>query len=341
MASHASSTDAIRDRAAYWVTRVNDNDLTDGERDDLQTWLLADPRHAAEFRAHNALLALARELPTGLRKNLDLFVPLPPVESRSSRRRWVWPASLAATALVATVTVGGFKLRAAQETQAYATRTGQNLTIRLEDGSVATLNTRTKIEWRGGKSERRVYLHGEGEAMFTVVHDPTRPFVVMLDNSEIRVLGTRFNVYQRVNGEVTVTVMEGKVAVRDYDGFFSSSDWHREVSKDQQIVIRADGAAPTVRAVESRSAVEWLEGKVAFRGETLPEMINELQRYTDKRIVTDGVGGEWHSGGLKDVRDMRGTLDMIAKGAGASVIETDDAYTLQKLPEKRRTKIEE
>ena len=53
MASHTSA-DAIRERAARWVARLNDHDLSDAEREDLQGWLLADPRHSTEFRAHNA-----------------------------------------------------------------------------------------------------------------------------------------------------------------------------------------------------------------------------------------------------------------------------------------------
>jgi transmembrane sensor len=193
----ANELNNIRGQAALWVARLHDTDLSDTQREELHRWLLADPRHATEFRAHNAILGLARELPPDLHARLSAFAPASPDSPvQSGRRRWMGMFALAA-ALLLTLSAGGwlFLNHGQLMSQTYATRTGETRTITFEDGSVAYLNTRTRLKWIGTLSDRRVALL-EGEALFDVVHDPERPFHVVLDNSEIRVLGTRFNVYR-------------------------------------------------------------------------------------------------------------------------------------------------
>ena len=57
MSSVFPAEDIIRDRAAYWAARLNDSDVTDVERAELHDWLLADTRHANEFRRTTHSLA--------------------------------------------------------------------------------------------------------------------------------------------------------------------------------------------------------------------------------------------------------------------------------------------
>jgi len=71
----SSAETIIREQAARWAARLNDIDITEAEREELQRWLLADVRHANEFRAHNAMIVLARDLPPDLRNRLSAFAP--------------------------------------------------------------------------------------------------------------------------------------------------------------------------------------------------------------------------------------------------------------------------
>src|SRR5215207_4592372 len=167
MSANETVTDHIREQAAHWVARLHDTDLSDTEREELHRWLLADPRHATEFRVHNAILGLARELPPDLHARLSAFVPAGPDSPvQSGRRRWMGMSALAA-ALLVTLAAGGwlFLNRGQLISQTYATHTGEMRTITFEDGSVAYLNTRTRLKWIGTLSDRRVALL-EGEALF-------------------------------------------------------------------------------------------------------------------------------------------------------------------------------
>lgn len=328
MASHPPSADLIRDRAAQWSARINDCDVTDVERAKLHDWLLADRRHETEFRKANAVIGLAREFPADIQARLGAYVPAVDNEIEVPRHRRAWAAALAAAALLALVAGGWFMLRPASASQqVYVTRTGETRTVTFDDGSVAYLNTRTQLKWLGGKAERRVVL-GVGEALFDVAHDPSRPFRVVLDNSEIQVLGTRFNVYRKQDGEVTVTVVEGKVAVKELGEGAARPAWQRELAANQRIVYRRLGLMRDVEPAAG-SAVKWREGVLEIQDRPLPEVLDELTRYTDKRIVIrDPRVAQLRVGGALSVRDVRVALARLEKLAPLRVVESGDTLTL-------------
>jgi len=93
----------------------------------------------------------------------------------------------------------------------YATALGEQRSIQFEDGSTVELNSRSKIRVKYSKTERDVELI-EGQALFHVAHDVTRPFIVAVGATRVRAVGTQFDVYKKSNGTV-VTVVEGRVAV--------------------------------------------------------------------------------------------------------------------------------
>ena len=88
---------------------------------------------------------------------------------------------------------------------------GEQRSIQFEDGSTVDLNSRSKIRVKYSKQERDVELI-EGQALFHVAHDTSRPFIVAVGATRVRAVGTQFDVYKKSNGTV-VTVVEGRVAV--------------------------------------------------------------------------------------------------------------------------------
>jgi len=237
--------------------------------------------------------------------------------------------SALAAALLVSLAAGGwlFLNRGQLISQTYATHTGETRTITFEDGSVAYLNTRTRLEWIGTLSDRRVALL-EGEALFDVVHDPENPFHVVLDNSEIRVLGTRFNVYRKADGETSVTVLEGTVDVHEH-GTSGKPAWQRRLSANQQIVYRPLGLLRDVRETPGSNAVKWREGILEIQDEPLPQVLEELTRYTDYRIVIrDPILNQFRVVGVLSVRDVRGALARLQKLAPVTVTEADGTFTL-------------
>lgn len=94
------------------------------------------------------------------------------------------------------------------------TRIAEIREILLPDGSEVTLNAGSRITYpkKYGEKNRQVLL--TGEAYFEVKKDISRPFIVTMNEVEIEVLGTSFNVKAyKDSDKIEVIVTEGKVSL--------------------------------------------------------------------------------------------------------------------------------
>jgi len=92
-------------------------------------------------------------------------------------------------------------------------QTASNQQVYLVDGSKVILQPGARIRHAAflQKDRREVFL--EGNAFFEVAKDAARPFYVYTGDLVVHVLGTRFNVTRKDNGDITVLVHSGKVSV--------------------------------------------------------------------------------------------------------------------------------
>ncbi len=204
---------------------------------------------------------------------------------RASRARRVpWMQGGVAVALVILGTMAYWMMphnvRHAPET--YAASTGEPRTVVLSDGSTAILNAHTWLQWVGTNGERRVQF-GSGEALFDVVQDRSRPFRVGIEGSEIRVLGTQFDVYRKSNGTVVVTVLEGTVAIQGSSA--KASSWTRTLTRNEQIRYSRSKLLVDVHPTEANDSVAWRHGIVAMQSGSLSDLIEELNRYSARPIL--------------------------------------------------------
>jgi transmembrane sensor len=182
MSRGVPSDSTILDEAAQWVLRL-ENEVGDAVREEFHRWV-AEPRHEQAYLAMLSLTVAAGELPAQERADLLASVsasapslrgvPMPaPV--RSPRPKWQMVTAIAASAIFASVlAIFVFSSPSHLMAESFETSTGESRTVTFEDGSVAYLNTRTRLKWLGGINERRVALL-EGEALFDVMHDEKRP----------------------------------------------------------------------------------------------------------------------------------------------------------------------
>ncbi len=178
--------------ADYWAQLLFDGEeaVTDEQRAKFDAWLAESDANELDYRRAVAVQVMAPEAaPAG---QVEHFSPRAENHSEQERiagRRNIFKYA-AAAAFVGLVGGGVYLERKNLFGETHSTRTGETRTAQFSDGSVAYLNTRTQVRWLGKGAERRVELV-TGEALFDVVHDETHPFSVMLEGSEIRVLGTR------------------------------------------------------------------------------------------------------------------------------------------------------
>ena len=74
------------------------------------------------------------------------------------------------------------------------------------------MSSELKYPVRFDEKERKVYL--SGEAYFEVTKDLNRPFYVVMEEVQVRVYGTEFNVNTHQPGKVHTVLVDGKVGIK-------------------------------------------------------------------------------------------------------------------------------
>lgn len=225
MSTQNLDSTVVIDQALEWIERLR---AGNADHEGFFDWLTESPRHVEVFmQAMTLEQRIANLLPqdwahientTNVEVDVDLqdanVVPLRPAPysaPRLSRRNVKWRTAAVAASLAVIGLLGWLLIPGFNGAQHFATGIGEQRVIRLDDGSLANLNTGTRIEVRMSAKARDIRLI-EGEALFKVHRDPARPFRVHAQDVVIQALGTQFNVYRRTTG-TTVSVLEGRVEV--------------------------------------------------------------------------------------------------------------------------------
>src|SRR3546814_23294 len=207
----------VREAAQYWVLRMQSRECGPRERAAFERWRRADTAHDAAYRAVESVwqrsAALAGD--AGMDHILRQARRLPP--ERPWLRRAA-PGLAIAACLVLAVGMGYHRWRLAEEVAPimYATTTGEQRTVALDDGSRVVLDTGSDLKVQYGRRERRLTLL-RGRADFRVQHDSDRPFVVLVGDASVTATGTRFQV-RTADDAGAVTLLEGEVVVAAQGG---------------------------------------------------------------------------------------------------------------------------
>lgn len=176
--------------------------------------------------------------PTAVEKPSDL----PSETSKAPRSRWV-QARIAAGLVVFTVASAGAWYAFDRSNPTYSTTVGEQRSLELADGSTVELNSKSRIRVRYSADERDIDLL-EGQALFHVAKNKSRPFIVSADGTRVLAVGTQFDVYKRSEG-TTVTVLEGTVAVftPEETGTAHGTPPPQELSETPSAASEASGTA--------------------------------------------------------------------------------------------------
>jgi transmembrane sensor len=240
-------------------------------------------------------------------------------EFRVPGRARLYIVTAAATAVLMLATL--FALRP----DAYRTEVGEQRSVKLADGSLVELNTRSRIKVELSETARVIKLL-EGEALFTVARDEQRPFEVRTGDVTIRAIGTQFNVYRHERG-ATVTVVEGRVKIA------APSAEPLLLDAGQEAAVNADGRVLKASAPQVKQALAWQQRRLEFRSATVAEAASEFNRYNRLQIhVADESIGQRRMSGLFNADEPQSLLDFLASEGGVGFDRTADTVSLHALP---------
>jgi ferric-dicitrate binding protein FerR (iron transport regulator) len=156
------------------------------------------------------------------------------------------------------------------------TEPGEMSSCILPDSTKIWLNYDSEIQYRllSEKSGKTREVKVRGEVYFEVAKEKKVPFEVLTENTKIKVYGTQFNVRQRKELELQVTLIEGSMAV------FTKNDVKiSQLVPGEQLVLNKQGELLSKMKIDIQQAVLWKEGRCEFKDVTLEAIayhLNEL-----------------------------------------------------------------
>ncbi|WP_259699256.1 FecR family protein, partial [Pseudomonas chlororaphis] len=249
----------VRDEAALWFVRLQEPAIDAEERQRFDAWLAQHEAHRDEFQLLHTLWA-ATDLVPKARLQALCATPNP-----SIRRRPLLRYAVAASVLAVAVGLGLFSglNPPALYSAEFATALGERRHVALPDGSQVDLNGRSRLRVRYEQGLRSVEL-SEGEAMFSVEHDSSRPFVVAAGPGKVTVTGTRFDV-RRDAAQTRVAVEQGTVRVQGrVQGRDAADSDFVNLTAGLGTAVDARGQVAAAYAVDPQALTAWRSGKLVF-----------------------------------------------------------------------------
>jgi transmembrane sensor len=281
----------IDDQASIWLVRLDNGNLSEQSRKELKVWLSVDKRHQVALKA----MADVWDGMDEVLLNLD--------DKNLSEKTLLWPVlepMLKPLALAASVSFLAVFLWFAMpndvQKNSYATLIGQQMDATFDDGSIIHLNTNTRIETEFSDKKRIIKLI-KGEALFEVAHDPERPFIVYAGDRLVQAIGTKFVVHLK-SENIQVTVTDGKVKMSkvaldtklDDIKALNNTTMQKDdvyIAKGEKVIVGSNKRPKLthMKPENIKRKLAWLDKKLIFENEELFDVIEEINRYDDVKIV--------------------------------------------------------
>lgn len=160
---------------------------------------------------------------------------------------------------------------------------GKKFQIELSDGTLVHLNAGSSLRYPVNflrEGPRQVFL--SGEAYFDVAKNESNPFRVNVDDLEVRVLGTQFNVSAYNEDEyIDVVLVEGSVNLNKKDRIEGDVV---ELSPGQKGSYKQNSDSITVNEVNASLYTSWMQGHLVFRDLTFNSILTKLERHYNIEI---------------------------------------------------------
>jgi transmembrane sensor len=297
--------------ALNWLLRLREREVVPCP--EFEDWKARDPDHELAFAEMEALFNSSARAAHEAEYFFD-----PKSRTRRITRRWIQGGLALAASWVLFLALPPIPPLRYLRADA-ATGTGDVRTVRLQDGSQVTLNTRSAMDVKFDSHGRGAELLG-GEAYFEIARDSTRPFQIQAGNAHVRVLGTKFNIYIE-DDQTKIVVTHGRVEI-------NSTKHPNDVAyltEGQAAYVTASGIT---RQEGTKADTAWRNKKILFSYTPLRKVVHDLNRYRSAPIyIANGALGNSIVTGIFRTDDPEDSIRIIRRTLGIKSLTLPTGHT--------------
>lgn len=266
--------DGLADEARAWVTLLLSGEATQGDARLLAGWRMTSPEHERAFvqaaRAHDIAREAIRSLKAERAPHIERRVGRVPI----SRRVLIGGGGVAVAAGLATIAVLRPDAFTPSQLEEIQTAKGERRTVDMGHGVSVELNTLSRVALRDDLGQGGFELL-RGEALVSVASSVS-PIQIATGAARIIAGGGRLGL-RNLSGDLSATCLEGqaRVLLNGREALLSAG----------QKVVWGAGELGAVTQLAQAAGCEWWRGVLVFNNERLGDVIGELNRYREGRIV--------------------------------------------------------
>ncbi|NIG55356.1 FecR family protein [Chitinophaga sp. Cy-1792] len=199
---------------------------------------------------------------------------------------------------------------------------GGQFQVMLPDGTKVWLNAASSIHFPTAFSGRERLVELTGEAYFEVAASETQPFKVMAGGTEVKVLGTSFNVNAYTDeSSVNTTLLQGKVMV-GYHGknVVINPGQQARVTDGIEVIAHADIA----------TLMAWKNGRFSYNNENLQGIMRQISRWYDVEVVFENNITDTYSMEMSRNVPLSKLLHFLELSGGAHFVINDKKIIVKK-----------
>lgn len=315
------------------------NNLSDQEQEKLQQWLTSGAENQDTYNRirqlweedlmgytyykaaneNNAWQALRSKME---RREPGIVTPAVVQIGRSRKQQLMRWGAIAAAVLVL-VGAGLLWWIYKPDITMYQTAMNESKQIILPDSSTVLLQPQSRmiVSQHFNKTNRTIMLE-QGAALFDVKHK-SLPFIVDMEKSSVRDLGTSFSIRKGADS-IKVTVMNGKVA-------FTKKATKETLELSAGMMVSSDtkeGNFGRIALVDV--SLSGVKPSLHFSNTALADVVVALEKVHGKRIVLENNNvAAKRLGAQLDGVDFERALKIICTSLNLEYVEKDGVYTLK------------
>lgn len=270
---------SIEKVAISWLTREEEG-LNEKEKSELNFWLNSNENHKKTYEENKSIRKAFKSLPSQLKDELACKAKKGAKKTKIIEK--IKPLAAAAIFILA-LGFGSFKYNefvSPTYSNHLVSQNSINKNILLPDNTKIVLDKNSDIEVNYFKNKREIKFN-EGRAMFYVAKDKTKVFTIKVNHTQIKVLGTAFEV-DKFDNKISIKVKEGLVKISK-----ENNNKHETIAllkKEDSLLLDENSNILSLNKIQINKIANWEKGYILLDNTPLEEAIKQFSRYNEIKV---------------------------------------------------------